>query len=291
MVEENLKYRCCRYSLQTAPEKTLLGLFEFDPANAGQYSVEPLHLVTDLDHVPLKRSAESNLALQDMPQLVLDGRSPLVLQQGEINFAADIYVVHEIWAVQGYIVYREGMEDIYCIGHEFADSGGARGSAPTSYLALGQHRFPYAGKLMPSAANERVLANMLRSSYVDTMHNSYKFRNRLAEAFGRGLLKCKGVKPKLTFEFAVDSSTVLTLFLWPPVSDGVVQRSRTSKNSALVLREAAVRRYTTPSDGMTLSVNNPRVLDGLLGECQLNEFLPCVLLPLYSSVGREGREH
>ena len=76
----------------------------------------PLILVTENVHTTLYHASFEHMLL-GVPELVLDACEPVVLNPSEIDMT-DIYVVHNQWFIDKYVIFREGMAEIFRIGHQ-----------------------------------------------------------------------------------------------------------------------------------------------------------------------------
>ena len=117
------------YSFLDSSIKTgiLLGIF-YEKTNSG-YSVALLLPSED------KNANEFDLLVNSIPLLVLDKRIFYVVSESVVK--TPIYVVHEFWFIQGYVLFRPGMEGMFRIKKQWT-------SDDDSILAdLSEHEFAF----------------------------------------------------------------------------------------------------------------------------------------------------
>jgi hypothetical protein len=241
------------------------GQFDNEPVN-GFWHVQPLYLVTATCNVP----PSTNLTLVEIPELVRDTTKTLLVAL-DVDREA-IYLVHDLWYSLNYLTYREGMEKMFRIGYEIVASGQSKQAHTNAscYNKVPPDAFLCSNNVH-ALSHERPTASdhfaqcMNTGNPLDTMHKEYKFRHALAEKFSRALRRCKGRTTGFHFELHVDSNTVLTLFTWPAVRDQSLRYSGAGRNSVQVLKETSISTFSAPGVSMTLALDNPRELDGLLG--------------------------
>ena len=139
----------------------------------------------------------------NIPDVVLDLRQQEVYVSKDTNIM-EIYVVHEKWFTQNYLLYRDGMTNVYRINYVL--------NVDTSFDPIDESSFPMSNITQFIVSHQDPFNQEL--SRLDYLYQLYMFRNNLSEHITQALIRSKGKKNKIAVNMMIAMDVVKQLFYY-----------------------------------------------------------------------------
>lgn len=221
----------------------LLGYFEAPPSE-----IEPSWVVwrLTLDRLPADTAVGGNEdTIRYIPSVILDKSKSL---SEEVCEWVEIFVVHEMWFLQGTIIFREGMGNIYRISQSIGPNNAIVGVDPNQFPAF------FCTSANPfSPAQERI----------NWLHTVFLVRHNISAQFTSALKRNRGKSSKLRFSL----NMVPTVAAWL-LNTGLFKYKcevKGQSRSFPVLRSTVVSSIKMCKQAVSYTVNHPAELNCLLG--------------------------